>query len=143
MQQPRLIAFLGKTMIQYSYSSDILTAVPWDNEIEHLARQLSKLHQYQYNVVLANFYRNGKDSMGWHADNEAELGSDPKIASISLGEPRIFKLRHRDGDQKQLLLEHGSLLSMSGDCQRYWKHALPKTATEGGRINLTFRKIID
>ncbi len=140
--QPRLIAFLGKTEIKYSYSGDSLTAVPWSDEIDRLVDTISQHLQHQFNVVLINYYRNGKDSIGWHADNEKQLGATPMIASLSLGQSRRFKLRHRDGQQKQLMLEHGSLLTMSGDSQKYWQHALPKTSTDGGRINLTFRNIL-
>ena len=141
-QQPRLIAFLGNEEILYSYSGDTLRSILWPDEVAKIAVKLSREFNNEFNVVLANYYRNGEDSMGWHADNEAELGNNPMIASISLGQPRKFKLRHRDGEQKNLVLEHGSLLTMSGECQQYWQHALPKTRTDGARINLTFRKII-
>jgi len=140
--QPRLIAFLGNDEILYSYSGDTLRSILWPDEIAKIAVKLSKELKNEFNVVLANYYQNGEDSMGWHADNETELGKNPMIASISLGQPRKFKLRHRDGEQKNLVLEHGSLLTMSGECQQYWQHALPKIRTDGARINLTFRKII-
>lgn len=95
-----------------------------------------------FTTCLANLYRNGKDSNGWHADNEKELGENPVIASISLGAERYFHLKHnRLANQKfKLLLQHGSLLLMQGPTQHYWKHQIPKTARPiGERINLTFR----
>ncbi len=141
-QQPRLIAFLGKDVMQYSYSGDTLTSIIWPDQVAKIAVKLSQELDNEFNVVLINYYRSGQDSMGWHADNEVELGQQPIIASLSLGQPRNFKLRHRDGERHQLILGNGSLLTMSGECQQYWQHALPKTRIEGGRINLTFRKII-
>jgi alkylated DNA repair dioxygenase AlkB len=97
-----------------------------------------------FNCVLCNLYRDGRDSMGWHADNERELGPAPVIASISLGAERQFQLKSRtDSTQRHaLLLEHGSLLVMAGDLQQHWLHQLPKTArVDRPRINLTFRCI--
>jgi len=91
--------------------------------------------------VLANAYRNGADSMGWHADNEPELGQQPVIASISLGAERRFLIRPgRKGRSSPIMLEHGSLLLMSGDSQDGYQHCVPKTSPkEGLRINLTYR----
>jgi alkylated DNA repair dioxygenase AlkB len=95
--------------------------------------------------VLANLYRDGRDSMGWHSDDEPELGPTPTIASVSLGARRRFVLRHKRkaAPAVELALESGSLLVMSGTTQRFWKHAVPKSATLGeARINLTFRLIV-
>jgi len=94
--------------------------------------------------VLLNYYRNGRDSNGWHSDDEPELGDNPVIASLSLGAPRDFQLRSkRDKSLKQTLsLEHGSLLVMRGTTQRCWQHQIPKRANAASRINLTFRTII-
>lgn len=92
-----------------------------------------------------NLYRDGKDSNGWHADNEPELGINPVIASLSLGAERFFKLKHHNDAalQHKILLEHGSLLLMTGDTQHQWLHTLAKTAKPiGPRINLTFRVIL-
>lgn len=99
-----------------------------------------------FNCVLLNLYRDGNDSMGWHSDDEPELGPDPVIASLSLGQPRRFVLRHRQDRQQpkiELLLDDGSLLLMRGSTQHHWQHALPRTrlACEP-RLNLTFRCII-
>ena len=93
---------------------------------------------------MLNYYRNGKDSNGWHADNEKELGLNPIIASVSFGEERVFHLKHNSiADAKQkITLQHGSLLLMKGETQHFWKHQIPKTTREiGPRINLTFRII--
>jgi alkylated DNA repair dioxygenase AlkB len=94
--------------------------------------------------VLLNLYRDGKDSNGWHADNEKELGRNPIIASLSLGAPRVFHLKHNSINEmrQRIVLENGSLLLMKGETQHFWKHQIPKTAQEiGPRINLTFRTI--
>ena len=96
-----------------------------------------------FNCVLLNQYADGQDHMGRHADDEPELGVAPQIASVSLGYPRRFDLKHRElGCQLQLMLPHGSLLLMAGECQHYWLHRLPKQAAANTeRINLTFRYI--
>lgn len=99
----------------------------------------------EFTTCLLNLYRNGQDSMGWHADDEPELGRDPVIASVSLGEERLFKLKHKqDKNQKfDITPAHGSLLVMRGRTQHFWKHQVPKTKKEKGqRINLTFRRIV-
>jgi alkylated DNA repair dioxygenase AlkB len=98
------------------------------------------------NAALANYYRDGRDSMGWHADDERELGPSPDdvaVASLSLGAARRFLLRHRTrGETRELALGDGSLLVMRGTTQRHWRHALPKTrAAVGPRLNLTFRVV--
>ncbi len=143
--QPRLLYFAGnvnKGKIIYSYSGDSLTAYQWSVEIEQLAERISTLAQVQFNAVLINYYRDGNDSMGWHADDEPQLGHNPQIASLTLGAERPFKLRHLDGETHSVNLQSGSLLMMGGCLQHFWKHALPKTRKiNQGRINLTFRKI--
>ena len=98
---------------------------------------------HQFNSVLINYYRDGQDSTGWHADDEPELGKDPVIASISLGATRDFQLRHnRDKNQKiSIALQHGSLLLMQGTTQSCWQHQIPKRVQAEPRINLTFRTI--
>jgi len=95
-------------------------------------------------IRLANYYRDGNDSNGWHADNEKELGIDPVIASISLGVERRFDLKHNLTKEKiSFHLSNGSLLIMGGSLQHNWKHTLAKAKKiEEGRINLTFRKIV-
>ena len=109
-----------------------------------IKERCEEICEQSFNACLANLYRDGQDSMGWHADDEKELGTNPVIASVSIGEPRIFHLKHRK--DKNLTykkrLQHGSLLVMRGETQKFWKHQLPKTKKQiGPRINLTFRKI--
>ena len=103
------------------------------------------LARTSFNSVLLNFYRDGKDSMGWHSDDETELGNEPVIASISLGAARRFQMRHKHDKSLRVTIEltHGSCLVMTGAMQTHWQHQVPKTARQvGGRINLTFRRII-
>ena len=100
--------------------------------------------QENFTTVLLNKYRTGKDSNGWHADNEKELGRNPTIASISFGAERVFQLKHNTipNLKQNLVLQHGSLLIMKGTTQHFWKHQIPKTSKEiAERINLTFRII--
>lgn len=140
--QPRLIAFVGGAGVCYQYSGDQLEAEPWPQAVEELKNRLCERLGQPFNCALMNYYRDGRDSMGWHSDNEPELGTEPVIASISLGSPRKFKLKHKKSTEKHdLILAPGSLLLMAGDCQQFWQHALPKTTHAGPRINLTFRQI--
>jgi alkylated DNA repair dioxygenase AlkB len=97
-----------------------------------------------FNSVLLNFYRNGRDAMGWHSDDEPELGMNPVIASVNLGATRRFMLRYKTDHQfkYELELQHGSLLIMRGALQHFWQHQVPKTNRPlPSRINLTFRVI--
>ena len=106
---------------------------------------MSRLAGHEFNGVLLNLYRDGRDGMGWHADDEPELGPEPVIASVSLGAERRFRLKHRRLPEARLdiVLPHGSLLVMAGATQRHWVHALPKAAAPvGARINLTFRRVV-
>lgn len=97
--------------------------------------------------MLLNLYRDGKDGMGWHSDNEKELGKQPIIASVSFGGERRFLLKPRDkkdATREEIILTHGSLLIMAGETQEYWLHQIPKTSKSvAPRINLTFRVIVD
>ena len=118
---------------------------PMTNTLLGLIEQIKLFDDNEFNAVLLNLYRDGKDSNGWHADNEKELGKNPVIASISLGEERFFHLKHRTQKEQRLkiALKHGSLLIMGGEMQHYWLHQIPKTAKKiAPRINLTFRNII-
>ncbi|AYN67062.1 alpha-ketoglutarate-dependent dioxygenase AlkB [Euzebyella marina] len=142
--QPRLTSLYGNNGKPYSYSN--LTMQP--HSFTPLLIDLKKLVDIKCNThfttCLLNLYRNGKDSNGWHADNEKELGSRPIIASLSFGQERFFHLKHRKlvSERYKLLLEHGSLLIMSGDTQKNWLHQIPKTSRlVKERINLTFRVI--
>jgi len=144
--QPRLTSLHGTTNLGYGYANIRMQAQPMMPELNDILQRIAKIDNSDFNIVLLNLYRDGNDSNGWHADNEKELGQNPVIASVSLGAPRLFKLKHRyDKNLKhQLLLESGSLLLMSGATQHYWLHQVPKTKKQvGPRINLTFRKVLD
>ncbi|MGD8566932.1 MAG: alpha-ketoglutarate-dependent dioxygenase AlkB [Gammaproteobacteria bacterium] len=141
---PRLVCWYGDDNISYRYSGVDHMALPWTPTLSILKQRLEDTTQRRFNSVLGNLYRNEQDSMGWHADNEAELGDAPFISSISLGEDRIFKAKHKHGDHIKLTLNHGSLLTMAGAFQQYWQHCVPKTAVaKSARINLTFRYIFN
>ncbi|MUP46362.1 alpha-ketoglutarate-dependent dioxygenase AlkB [Gramella sp. BOM4] len=144
VMQPRLTAFHGAKGLNYTYSGLKLHPEPFPEPMMDLKEKCEDAAKTEFNVCLANLYRDGKDSMGWHADDEKELGNNPIIASVSLGAERDFKLKHKKGltAGHKIRLQHGSLLIMQGTTQEFWKHSLPKTAkTVNPRINLTFRKI--
>lgn len=144
---PRLSCWIGDPGAAYTYSRVRFEPRPWPAVVRQLRTELHALTGIAFNSVLANRYRDGRDSMGWHADDERELGDAPVIASLSFGATRVFRLRSRhDPAQppRSLDLGAGSLLLMSGPTQRNWQHALPKTSRDvGERINLTFRHIMD
>ncbi|MDP5292629.1 alpha-ketoglutarate-dependent dioxygenase AlkB [Oceanimonas sp. CHS3-5] len=140
LNEPRLSCWMGDWA--YRYSGRERVPVSWHPLVKAMAGRLETICGQPFDGVLLNLYRNGHDSMGWHADDEPELGSNPMIASVSLGERRRFLLRHAGGEQRELWLEHGSLLVMAGEMQHHWRHALPRMARAGGpRINLTFRRL--
>ncbi|OAZ04576.1 alpha-ketoglutarate-dependent dioxygenase AlkB family protein [Flavobacterium succinicans] len=142
--QPRLTALFGNEGKSYSYSNLTMNPHTWSSLLLAIKEKVEKATQTIYSTVLLNYYRDGKDSNGWHADNEKELGINPIIASLSLGAERVFQLKHNHlKNQKiNLTLEHGSLLLMKGKTQHFWKHQIPKTTKPiGPRINLTFRII--
>lgn len=143
--QPRLTAWYGDAGISYTYSGLLWEALPWTPELLQIKAKLEMLTGESFNSVLLNYYRDGNDSMGWHSDDEKELGHNPVIASVSLGAVRKFQVKPKkgEGNLKSYFLENGSLLVMLGDFQELWKHALPKDKKVlQGRINLTFRKIL-
>ena len=141
--QPRLTAWYGDPAARYTYSGLAWEPRPWLPALAQLRQRLEAATGARYNSVLLNLYRDGRDSMGWHADDEPELGPAPAIASLSLGAGRRFRLRPRAGlvhAPFSLDLPPGSLLLMRGPTQQHWQHALPKTARPvGPRLNLTFR----
>jgi alkylated DNA repair dioxygenase AlkB len=142
--QPRLTALYGKNNKPYSYSGIVMQPLPFNKTLSDIEIKITAIAPVEFTSCLLNFYRDGKDSHGWHSDDEKELGENPVIASVSLGQSRYFHLRHRTlRDFKyKILLEHGSLLLMSGQTQHYWQHQIPKTNKPiGERINLTFRVI--
>ena len=141
---PRLVAWHGDPGTSYTYSGTLHQPLPWTSPLARIRDRVSELSCARFNAVLLNLYRDGRDGMGWHADDEAELGRDPVIASVSLGATRRFCLRHRKRRNLKLdlPLAPGSLLCMAGATQHHWVHALPKTrAAVGERINLTFRLV--
>lgn len=142
---PRLSAWYGDPGARYCYSGLALEPRPWLSGIRELKLRVEAACAARFNSALANLYRDGRDSMGWHSDDESELGERPLIASLSLGATRRFRLRHRRRAELppvELELEAGSLLIMQGDTQRCWKHQVPKTRRAvGPRVNLTFRSI--
>ena len=125
---PRMHQWYGDPDCTYRWSQLEMQPQPWIKPLAELRDAVSDEAGCQFNSVLANLYRDGNDSMGWHADDEAELGEQPVIASVSIGAVRDFHLRRRDGSggTVKLSLEHGSLLIMSGHSQRDWQHSLPK-----------------
>ena len=143
---PRLQVWMGDPGAHYQYSGIHLEPQPWSATVLRIRQQVEKLSGHSFNSVLINLYRDGKDSNGWHSDDEKELGKNPVIASFSLGAMRRFRLKHRyrkDLAPYSIDLSPGSLLLMKGKTQHYWHHCLTKTAKPvKPRINLTFRQII-
>lgn len=140
----RLTAWVGDSPFTYGYSQIKRKAVPWSINLLSLKEKVEGKTNYPFNSCLLNYYPTGEDGMGWHSDNEKELGRKPIIASLSLGAERKFSFKHIETKEKiDIQLENGSLLLMSGEIQHYWKHALPKTKKNNNpRLNLTFRTII-
>jgi alkylated DNA repair dioxygenase AlkB len=142
--QPRLTALYGNEGKPYSYSNIKMQPHFWTLLLQKIKSLVENTTETNFTTVLLNYYRDGNDSNGWHADNEKELGMNPIIASLSLGAERNFQLKHNTDttQKKNIILENGSLLLMKGTTQHFWKHQVPKTAkTIGSRINLTFRVI--
>ncbi len=141
--QPRLCAWHGD--LSYSYSGIRLEPLPWTPTLLDLKTRVEALTEHQYNSVLLNYYRDQHDSMGMHSDDERELGHQPAIASLNLGEERAFLLKHKsrkDLKTVKLALPGGSLLLMKGDTQRFWRHGINKERHPcRPRINLTFRTV--
>ena len=142
--QPRLTSLFGNEGKPYSYSNIVMQPNAWNPLLVFIKNEIEEICNENFTTVLLNYYRDGKDSNGWHADNEKELGRNPVIASVSFGAERFFHLQHNTIKEQKLKinLEDGSLLIMKGTTQHFWKHQIPKTAKEiGPRINLTFRII--
>lgn len=145
-QQPRLAAWFGDSDSRYTYSGLSLEPLPWTGLLADLRGRVEALAGAPFNSVLVNYYRDHRDSMGFHSDDEPELGRNPTIASVSLGEQRTFVLKHcsrKDLKPIHLTLDSGSLLLMKGETQHRWKHGINKvTHPCGPRVNLTFRRIL-
>ena len=141
---PRLVAWYGDPGARYTYSGTDHDPQPWTPALRRVHERVTALTGLEFNSVLLNRYRSGRDGMGWHADDEPELGPEPAIASVSFGATRRFCLRHRRQRDRRVdvPLTDGSLLTMAGATQHHWVHAVPKTrAPVGERINLTFRRV--
>ncbi|WP_232823589.1 alpha-ketoglutarate-dependent dioxygenase AlkB [Dyella sp. C9] len=146
VDSPRLSCWIGDPDATYVYSRTRFEPRPWIPELSALRLRVQEACGARFNSVLANLYRDGRDSMSWHSDDEHELGEHPVIASLSLGAVRRFRMKSRRGQESAQLhvieLGHGSLLRMAGDTQKRYVHDLPKTsAAVGPRLNLTFRQI--
>lgn len=146
MNEPRLTAFYGDNNKDYSYSGIRLKPTFWNDDLLLIKSRIEQTTNNIFSSVLLNYYRDGSDSMGWHADDEKELGKNPVIASVSFGATRNFQLKHnhrKDLKKVAIQLSHGSLLLMKGTTQHYWKHQIPKSMKPmSPRINLTFRLIV-
>ena len=141
---PRLTAWYGDPNKSYIYSGIKLNTNPWNAVLLKIREKIEKISKIKFNSVLLNLYRSGSDSVSWHSDDEPELGKNPVIGSLSLGETRQFQMKHKfNRDLKQkILLQHGSFLLMRGKTQHHWLHQIPKRKNfKGERINLTFRVI--
>ena len=141
---PRLVAWYGDVEARYRYSGMTHEPLPWTPLLSEIRQRVVNAVGQPLNGVLLNYYRDGQDSMGWHSDDERELGLDPLVASLSLGGSRRFDLRRKGASriEHSLTLEHGSLLVMAGQTQHHWQHQVAKTRQAcQPRLNLTFRLI--
>ena len=150
----RQIVWMGDKDVSYHYSGQTRRAIPWTKQMSHVKRHIeqqlsSSGINVDFNSCLLNHYPSGEDGMGYHADDEKELGAQPIIASLSLGARRKFVFKHKTIRQEhkpvkvELYLESGQLIVMHGDTQDFWKHTITKTKTvASGRISLTFRKVL-
>ena len=140
------IAWYADEGKSYTYSGSTFYPVQWDEVLLEIKKQVEQHIRFQFNSVLLNEYKSGEVGMGWHSDDEKELGIDPIIASLSFGANRDFIFKHKTDksfEKIKIHLRSGSLLLMSGSTQHYWKHSLPKRLkVREPRINLTFRKIL-
>ncbi|KJV07143.1 alpha-ketoglutarate-dependent dioxygenase AlkB family protein [Methylocucumis oryzae] len=141
---PRLQTWHADPGIRYSYSNNLLETRSWTPLLLKIRVQIEAFLQVSFNSVLVNLYRNGEDYVGWHCDNEAELGEQPLIASLTFGATRPLQFRHKQtGQRGQVLLPSGSLLVMQPNFQHHWLHSIPPEPNlMTGRINLTFRNVV-
>ena len=145
----RKIVWMGDTDADYQYSGNVRQTVPWSDIVFHVKQKIEQALAEigvttNFNTCLLNYYPSGADGMGYHADDEKELGHQPVIASLSLGATRKFVFKHKKTQDKvELYLESGQLVVMHGDTQTFWKHTITKTKTvDAGRISLTFRHML-
>ena len=142
---PRLVAWYGDREARYRYSGLEHVPLPWTPLLQEIRQRVEAASGCRFNGVLLNLYRDGQDAMGWHSDDEAELGPDPLLASLSLGASRRFDLRRKGSSriEHSLELAHGSLLVMGGPTQHHWQHQIARTRRVlTPRLNLTFRLIL-
>jgi alkylated DNA repair dioxygenase AlkB len=144
-QQPRLVSLYGDPGKQYDYSGISLQPFPWTDLLREIKRRIEDCTEETFNAVFLNLYRDHNDSMGFHSDDEKELGKNPVIASVTFGATRTFLLKHKFKKELPLVkvpLEAGTVLLMKGETQHNWKHGINKqTAPCGPRVNLTFRTV--
>jgi len=139
---PRLTAWYGDPNKTYRYSGITVQSLPWIAVLEEIKSKIESVSRVKFNSVLLNRYRSGTDSVSWHSDDECQLGRHPVIGSVSFGQSRLFKLKHKSTKQrKHLELINGSYLLMKGATQDNWLHEIPKSKCQGERVNLTFRVI--
>lgn len=141
---PRLQTWHADEGVVYSYSNNLLQNRPWSPLLLAIRKSVEQATGYHFNAVLVNYYRDGSDYVGWHSDDEVELGGEPLIASLSLGAARRFAYRrkHVQAEGSSEKLNPGSLLVMRPEFQSGWEHSVPPDPGEpGGRINLTFRYV--
>lgn len=140
----RKVVWFGDPECGYTYSGKRKEPEAWNSDVIDLKAMVERFSEVSYNSCLANLYHHGGEGMGWHADNEKELGLEPNIAVISLGAERKFKLKHRETKEVvDVMLGHGSLLMMSGETQKHWLHTLPVSKrVKEPRVSLTFRQIM-
>lgn len=141
---PRLQTWHADAGIRYSYSNNLLETRDWTPLLLSIRAKIEAFLAAPFNAVLVNYYRDGKDYVGWHADDEAELGEQPLIASLTFGAERCFEFKHKySSESGSVLLRNGTLLIMSPKFQHQWLHRVPKANdVDTGRINLTFRKVV-
>jgi len=146
MPQPRLVAWIGQPGLVYVYSGSTNITTPWTADLLRLRHRAEAecSEGTEFNSVFANLYRNERDSIGYHADDEPIFGKNPTIASLSLGCPRRFKIQSKaTRETREMILDNGDLVIMSGTFQEHYLHAIPKEGKRcGERINLTYRRVV-
>ena len=141
---PRLTAWYGDADKHYAYSGITLQPTPWIPALLQIKKKIESVSDIKFNSVLLNLYRDGADSVSWHSDDEPELGKNPVIGSVTLGQARPFQMKHKfiKGEKRAIVLEHGSYLLMKGRTQHQWLHQIPKSKKlMDERINLTYRVV--
>lgn len=145
-QQPRLVSLYADKGKTYDYSGISLHPLPWTDLLREIKRRVEDCTDERFNAVFLNLYRDHNDSMGFHSDDEKELGKNPTIASLTFGATRLFKMKHKFDKQTPIVkipLEAGTVLLMKGVTQHFWKHGIDKQREPcGPRINLTFRTLL-